>query len=86
MIYAPAALHREAWRALLADQPSIVIGGLLADVAYLATCPPTDRLTTLLIDLPAPLPDVIKTLKDTRPALGFLVLVQHTIWPRSSLY
>jgi len=75
LIYAPAALHREAWRALLADQPSIVIGGLLADALHLAAFPQTDRPTTLLIDLPAPQPDVIKTLKDTRPKLGLLVLV-----------
>jgi len=75
LIYASAALHREAWRALLADQPSIVIGGLLADALHLAAFPQTDRPTTLLIDLPAPQPDVIKTLKDTRPKLGLLVLV-----------
>jgi DNA-binding NarL/FixJ family response regulator len=84
LIFAPASLHREAWRALLADQPSIVIGGLLTDTAQLAAqlaarlaaFPQTDRPTTLLIDLPTPLPDVIKTLKDNRPALGLLVLVQ----------
>jgi DNA-binding NarL/FixJ family response regulator len=75
LIYASAALHREAWRALLADQPSLVIGSLLADAAHLAALPPTDRPTTLLIDLPAPQPDVIKTLKETRPKLGLLVLV-----------
>lgn len=75
LIYAPAALQREAWRALLADQPSIVIGGLLADAARLANLPPTDRPTTLLIDLPAPQLDVIKTLKDTCPKLGLLALV-----------
>lgn len=75
LIYAPAALHREAWRALLADQPSIVIGGLLADAAHLAAYPQTDRPTTILIDLPASRPDAIKTLKDSRPTLGLLVLV-----------
>jgi NarL family two-component system response regulator LiaR len=75
LIYAPATLHREAWRALLADQPSIVIGGLLADVARLAAFPPTDRPTTLLIDLPALQLDVLKSLKGNRPTLGLLVLV-----------
>jgi DNA-binding NarL/FixJ family response regulator len=77
LIYAPAALHREAWRALLADQPSIVISGLLADAAHLAAFPQTDRPTTLLIDLPAPQLEVIRTLKECRPTLGLLVLV-HT--------
>lgn len=75
LIYAPAALHREAWRALLADQPSIVVGGLLADAARLAAFPQTDRPTTLLIDLPVPQFDVIRTLKESRPTLGLLVLV-----------
>ncbi len=75
LIYAPATLHREAWRTLLTDQPSIIIGGLLADVAQLAAFSPTDRPTTLLIDLPTPQLDVIKDLKESRPALGLLVLV-----------
>jgi DNA-binding NarL/FixJ family response regulator len=76
LIYAPAALHREAWRALLIDQPSIVINGLLADVTQLAATPQPDRPATVLIDLPVPQLDVIKTLKECRPRLGLLVLVQ----------
>ena len=75
LIYAPAALHREAWRALLADQPSIVVGGLLANAARLAAFPQTDRPTTLLIDLPVPQFDVIRPLKESHPTLGLLVLV-----------
>jgi DNA-binding NarL/FixJ family response regulator len=75
IIFAPAALHREAWRALLADQPSIVIGGLLADAAHLAAFLKADQPTTVLIDLPVPQPEVIKTFKDARPTLGLLVLV-----------
>ncbi len=75
LIYAPAALHREAWRALLADQPSIVIGGLLADAVRLVAFPQTDRPTTLLVDFPTLQLDVIKTLKESCPALGLLILV-----------
>ena len=75
MIYAPAALHREAWRALLKDQPSIVIDGVLADATGLADFLPTKGSTTLLIDLPAPQPDLIKPLKGSGHALGLLVLV-----------
>ena len=75
MIYAPAALHREAWRALLADQPSIVIGGLLADAAHLVAFSQTDRPITVLIDLPALQPNVIRTLRDSFPSLGLLALV-----------
>lgn len=76
IIFAPAALHREAWRALLKDQPSIVIGGVLADSARLAAVLQPDLPTTLLIDLPTPQPEVIRSLKDSGPKLGLLVLVQ----------
>lgn len=75
VIFAPATLHREAWRALLADQPSIVIEAGVADAAHLAAFPQTDRPTTVLIDLPVSQPDMIKTLKDCGPTLGLLVLV-----------
>ncbi len=75
LIYAPATLHREAWRALLADQPSIVISGLLVDVAHLAAFSQTERPTTVLIDLPVPQLDAIKTLKESRSTFGLLVLV-----------
>ena len=76
LIYSPAALHREAWRALLADQPSLVIGGLLADATHLATLPNANHPTTVLIDLPSLQLDVIRTLRDSFPSLGLLVLVQ----------
>ncbi len=75
LIYAPAALHREAWRALLKDQPSIIVGGVLADVARLTDFLPTDRPTTLLIDLPTSQPDLIRSLKDFGHTLGLLVFV-----------
>jgi NarL family two-component system response regulator LiaR len=76
LIYSPAALHREAWRALLSDQPGIVIGGVLAEATHLAVLLQPDRPTTLLIDLPTPQPDVIRSLKDIAPDLGLLIFVQ----------
>ena len=76
IIFAPAALHREAWRALLSNQPGIVVGGVLAEPARLAAVLQPDLPTTLLIDLPAPQPDLIRSFKDLGPDLGLLVLVQ----------
>lgn len=75
IIFAPAALHREAWRALLFDQPSIVIGGALAEPTHLAALLQPDQPSTLLIDLPTPQPDLIRSLKDISPNIGLLVLV-----------
>ena len=75
LIYAPAALHREAWRALLADQPGIVIGAEVADAAHLVAFSQTDRPSTVLIDLPVLQPDVIRALRDSSTSLGLLALV-----------
>ena len=76
IIFAPAALHREAWRALLSSQPGITIGGVLAEPARLAAVLQPDLPTTLLIDIPTPQPELIQSLKDGSPNLGLLVLVQ----------
>ncbi len=76
VIFAPAALHREAWRALLSNQPGISVVGVLADASHLGTFFQPGRPTTLLIDLPTPQPDPIRSLKDQGPDLGLLVFVQ----------
>lgn len=75
LIYAPLTLQREAWRALLSDQPGIVIGGVLTDPAHLAALLQPDQPTTLLIDLPTPQADVIRSLKEIVPDLGLLIFV-----------
>ncbi len=75
IIFASAALQREAWRTLLKDQPSLIIAGVLAEATRLVDFLPIKRPTTLLIDLPAPQPDLIKLVKGSGPALGLLVLV-----------
>ena len=75
LIYAPAALPRAAWRALLADQPGLSIGAALAEPPQLASLPASDQPTTLLIDLPTPHSDVIRSLKEINSHIGLLVLV-----------
>ena len=75
LIYSPATLQREAWRALLSNQPGIVIGGVLAESTRLAAVLAADQPTTLLIDLPVLQPEVIRSLKAIDSRLGLLVLV-----------
>ena len=75
LIYAPATLPRAAWRALLADQPGLSIGAALAEPPQLAGLPASDQPTTLLIDLPTPHSDVIRSLKEINSRIGLLVLV-----------
>ncbi len=76
IIFASAALHREAWRALLSNQPGIAIDGVLADPIHLTALLQPDLPTTLLIDLPTPQPELIRSLKDIGPNLGLLIFVQ----------
>jgi two-component system, NarL family, response regulator LiaR len=75
VIYAPAALPRAAWRALLADQPGLSLGAVLAEPSQLADLTASDQPTTLLIDLPTPQPDVIRSMKEINSRIGLLVLV-----------
>jgi len=75
IILSPAMLHREAWRALLATQPDIVVDGLVADVSNLAALPPSGQPTTLLADLPAPQLDLLRQIKSVAPEVGVLFLV-----------
>lgn len=77
LIYSPATLHREAWRAVLSNQPGIVVSGVLADPTHLATLLQPDQPSTLLIDLSTPQLDLIRSLKEIDSNIGLLVLV-HT--------
>ena len=77
VILAPANLHREAWRALLSGQPDISVVAAIADVSAAASFPlfSQSQPTTLLIDFPAPLPDLARQLRATAPGWGLLFLV-----------
>lgn len=52
IIFAPARLLREAWRALLSAQPDILVAGAVGDVSGVAGLLESDRPTTILVDLP----------------------------------
>jgi len=77
VILAPANLHREAWRALLSGQPDISVVAAIADVSAVASLPLVDHSqpATLLIDFPAPSPDLARQLRASAPGWGLLFLV-----------
>ncbi|OFX27943.1 MAG: hypothetical protein A2Z07_08110 [Armatimonadetes bacterium RBG_16_67_12] len=75
VILAPAALHREAWRALLSGQPDIRIAGAIADPSEAAGMLQPGRPTTVLIDLPSPDPDVVRRLRSAASDCGLLFFV-----------
>jgi DNA-binding NarL/FixJ family response regulator len=76
IILSPAALHREAWRALLAHQPGISVCGAVDDISQLASLVHPIQPTTLLVDLPTPQPDLARQLKALVPHGGLIFLVQ----------
>lgn len=76
IIFAPTTLQREAWRALLAGQPDIAVVGVASDTRALATLLQPGQPTSILIDLPAPQPDLARQLHGLGPDLGVLFLVQ----------
>lgn len=77
VILAPANLHRETWRALLAGLPDIDVVAAIADVSAAASLPLSSHSqpTTILIDVPAPPPDLACQLKAAAPGRGLLFLV-----------
>ena len=76
IIWAQASLQREAWRALLSDQPGIQTIGAVGDAEEVFPLFQSDQPTTVLIDLPTPQPELAFQLKVTAPDLGLLFLVQ----------
>ena len=84
VIVSPAALYREAWRALLSGQPDILVSGAVGDASGVAALlqssaaerGASSRPTAVLIDVPTPQPDLARQLKAIDPDLGLLFLVQ----------
>jgi DNA-binding NarL/FixJ family response regulator len=73
-IFSPYALHREAWRVLLANQPGIRVIGEVGEMA--ALFPVSGKgPATLLVDLPSPQPEFVSQMKDRVPHAGLLILV-----------
>lgn len=82
IIFAPARLLREAWRALLSHQPDILVAGAVDDVSGVAGLLESDRPTAILVDLPTPQPDtcagagMARDLRLQAREAGLLFLVQ----------
>lgn len=76
IILAPAALHRDAWHALLSGQPGIGVIGTACSVSEIPPLLQPNQPTTVLIDLPTPRPDLASQLNGIAPDLGLLFLVQ----------
>ncbi len=75
LVLAPAALHREAWQALLANLPDITTAGAVADPSALAALIQTDQRMAVLIDVPRPDPDLARQIKSIALEAGLLFLV-----------
>jgi DNA-binding NarL/FixJ family response regulator len=75
IILASTALYREAWRALLSDQPDLVVIGAVAGVSEVGALLGSGPQTTILVDLPTSQPDRARQLKSAAPEAGLLFLI-----------
>ena len=74
-VFSPPALQREAWRALLSNQPGIIISGTLTEPSQITTHIRPDQASAILIDLPAPQPEIAHRFRTLAPRCGLLFLV-----------
>lgn len=74
VILSPAALYRDAWRALLSQQPGLHVTGAVGDVAGLLPLPPSGALAVLL-DVAPPAVRAAALVRQALPSAGVLVLV-----------
>src|SRR3989304_1599273 len=75
VIFAHAALHREAWRALLSGQPGIRLAGAAGDLAAVTSFLPIGQPSAVLVDQTPPRPHLVRQLKAAASAGGLLLLV-----------
>src|SRR3989337_3020827 len=75
VIFADAALHREAWRALLSGQPGIRLEGAAGDLAAVTSFLPIGQPSAVLVDQTPPRPDLVRQLKAAASDGGLLLLV-----------
>lgn len=50
LIYSPAALHRDAFQALLSRQPGLTVSGAVCETSHLLPYIQPNQPTTILID------------------------------------
>lgn len=76
VILATSSLPRLAWEALLQRQPGVAIWGTAANLDDILALPQTNAPTTVLLDLPLPLPPWAAQLSEALPGYGLLCLVE----------
>lgn len=77
IIYTPASLHREAWRALLSQQPFIDVLLTACEVEVIALLIEPGQRTAILVDLPDLRIDLAHELHTIAPEAGLLFLVHN---------
>src|SRR3990172_7526661 len=75
VIFAHAALHREAWRALLSGQPGIRLAGAAGDPAAVISFLPAGQPGAALAPPPPPPPAPARRPRPAAPDGGLLLLV-----------
>ena len=75
IVYTPASLQREAWRALLAEQPFIDVLVTACEVSVVAPLVEPDLPTAVLVDLPGLRIDLAQQLHAAVPEAGLLLVV-----------
>jgi DNA-binding NarL/FixJ family response regulator len=75
IVYTPASLQREAWRALLAEQPFIDVLATACEVSVVAPLAEPGQPTAVLVDLPGLRVDLAQQLHAAVPEAGLLFLV-----------
>ena len=73
-IFSQYALHREAWKALLMNQPGILVVAEVQEVSRIAPAA-VPAPATILVDLPAISKEIVSELKGRVPYAGLLILV-----------
>lgn len=74
-ILSPYALHRQAWKALLVNQPGIRVVEEVQEVSRISPAE-TPGPATILVDLPMLHPEFVSELRGRVPHAGLLILVQ----------
>ena len=75
VVFAPAALHQDAWLTVLAGQPEIEPAGATAAAEAVPELIGSSGPAAVLIDLPAPDAHLIRRLHEAAPEAGLLCLV-----------
>jgi DNA-binding NarL/FixJ family response regulator len=79
IIVSPTLLQREAWRALLANQPQIQVKEAVSDVETLAKLVPPPHPSAILLDFPTLRLDMVRQAVGYAQGYGVVVLAQDHV-------